>query len=151
MRLTVYSDYALRLLMYLAVRTDGLATIPEVAAAYHVSANHLMKVVHKLAQAGYVETVRGRGGGMRLGKPADQIGLGEVVRFTEPDMEIVPCLHPENRDCPLWRACRLKATLDRARLAFLAVLDEQTLADLATTPGPMRAYLGLGTNAVPMG
>ena len=144
MRLTVYSDYALRLLMYLAVRTDKLATIPEVAKAYSISANHLMKVVHKLAQAGYVETVRGRGGGMRLGKPADQIGLGEVVRFTEPDMEIVPCFHPENRDCPLWRACRLKATLDRARLAFFAVLDEQTLADLTATPGPLRSHLGIG-------
>lgn len=143
MRLTIYSDYALRLLMYLAVRADGLATIPEVAAAYDISANHLMKVVHKLGQAGYVETVRGRGGGMRLGKPADAIGLGEVVRFTEPDMDIVPCFDSANKDCPLWRACRLKATLYRARLAFLEVLDESTLADLTVTPGPLRASLGM--------
>lgn len=146
MRLTVYSDYALRLLMFLAVRTDGLTTIPEVAAAYRISANHLMKVVHQLGQAGYIETVRGRGGGMRLGRPADEIGLGEVVRFTEPDMDIVPCFDPANRDCPLWRVCRLKSTLDRARLAFLAVLDESTLADLTATPGPLQAHLGIGAD-----
>lgn len=146
MRLTVYSDYALRLLMYLAVRTDSLATIPEVASAYNISANHLMKVVHKLGQAGYIKTVRGRGGGMRLNKPADEIGLGEVVRFTEPDMDIAPCFDLANKDCPLWRACRLKATLDRARLAFLAVLDEATLADLTVAPGPLRAHLGIGTD-----
>lgn len=144
MRLTVYTDYALRLLMYLAVKPDGLATIPEVARAYGISANHLMKVVHRLGQAGYVETVRGRGGGMRLGKPSDAIGLGELVRFTEPDMDIVPCFEPENQDCPLRRACRLKGALDHARLAFLAVLDEYTLADLTSAPGPMRSFLGLG-------
>ncbi|MHB1103780.1 MAG: RrF2 family transcriptional regulator, partial [Devosia sp.] len=114
MRLTVYSDYALRLLMYLTVKADGLATIPDVAKAYGISANHLMKVVHQLGQAGYVETVRGRSGGMRLAKPAEAIGLGEVVRFTEPDMDIVPCFQPENQDCPLRRACRLKGALDRA-------------------------------------
>lgn len=143
MRLTVYSDFALRLMMYLAVRTDALATIPEIAAAYRISANHLMKVVHKLGQAGYVETVRGRGGGMRLGRPADEIGIGELIRFTEPDMDIVPCFLPENQDCPLWRACRLKSALERARLAFLAVLDEYTLADLTRAPGPIRAHLGI--------
>ena len=143
MRLTVYSDYALRLLMYLAVRPDGLATIPEVAKAYGISANHLMKVVHRLGQAGYVETVRGRSGGMRLARPPDTIGLGALVRFTEPDMDIVPCFQPENQQCPLRRACRLKAALDRARLAFMAVLDEYTLDDLTAAPGPMRSLLGL--------
>ena len=143
MRLTVYSDYSLRLLMYLAVGTDGLATIPEVAKAYAISANHLTKVVHELGRAGYVETVRGRGGGMRLGKPADAIGLGELVRFTEPDMNIVSCFDPDNDQCSLWRACRLKGALDRARLAFLGVLDEYTLADLTATPGQMWSFLGL--------
>lgn len=143
MRLTVYSDYALRLLMYLAVRPEGLATIPEVAKAYNISANHLMKVVHQLGQAGYLQTVRGRSGGMRLGRPAEEIGLGELIRHTEPDLHIVPCFEPENLDCPLRRACRLRGALDRARLAFLAVLDEYTLADLTAAPGQMRAYLGL--------
>lgn len=143
MRLTVYSDYSLRLLMYLAVRPEGLATIPEVAKAYNISANHLMKVVHQLGQAGYIETVRGRSGGMRLGRAPEEIGLGELIRHTEPDMDIVPCFQPDNQDCPLRRACRLKGALDRARLAFLGVLDEYTLADLTSAPGPMRSFLGL--------
>ena len=86
MRLTVYTDYALRLLMYLALKDDGLATIEEVAQSYGISKNHLMKVAHQLGIAGYVETVRGRRGGLRLAKPATRIGLGEVVRHCEPDI-----------------------------------------------------------------
>ncbi|HEV2515838.1 MAG TPA: Rrf2 family transcriptional regulator [Devosia sp.] len=143
MRLTVYSDYALRLLMYLAVKDTGLATIPEVADAYRISRNHLMKVVHQLGQAGYLDTVRGRGGGVRLARAADAVRLGELIRFTEPDMDLAPCFHPDNQDCPLRRACKLRGALDRARLAFLAVLDDYTLADLTATPGPMRSLLGL--------
>jgi Rrf2 family nitric oxide-sensitive transcriptional repressor len=143
MRLTVYSDYSLRLLMYLAVRTERLSTIQEVSKAYDISSNHLMKVVHQLGIAGYVETIRGRNGGMRLGKPAAEIGLGQLLRFTEPDMDIVPCFSPENQECPLRRACRLKGALDKARQAFLAVLDEYTLADLTSSPDPMRSFLGL--------
>jgi len=143
MRLTVYSDYSLRLLMYLAVRTERLSTIQEVSKAYGISSNHLMKVVHQLGLAGYVETIRGRNGGMRLGKPASNIGLGKLLRFTEPDMDIVPCFSPENQECPLRRACRLKGALDKARQAFLAVLDEYTLADLTSSPDPMRSFLGL--------
>src|SRR6476469_9834606 len=96
MRLTVHSDYALRVLMYLAVKQDGLATIAGIAASYDISENHLMKVVHQLGVAGYVETVRGRGGGLRLAKPAETIGLAEVIRTTEPDMAIVSCLKPLN-------------------------------------------------------
>jgi Rrf2 family nitric oxide-sensitive transcriptional repressor len=143
MRLTVYSDYSLRLLMYLAVRPERLSTIPEVAKAYEISVNHLMKVVHQLGQAGYVETVRGRGGGMRLGRPATEIVLGEVLRHTEPDMDIVPCFQPDNEDCPLRRACALKIALQRARQAFLDVLDEYSVGDLVTAPAPMRSLLGL--------
>jgi Rrf2 family nitric oxide-sensitive transcriptional repressor len=82
---------------------------------------------------------------MRLGRRADEIGLGEVIRHTEPDMNIVPCFEPENMSCPLRRACRLKNALDRARLAFLTVLDEYTLADLVSPPGPIRSFLGLGS------
>lgn len=145
MRLTVYSDYSLRLLMYLAVQPERLSTIREIAGAYNISSNHLMKVVHQLGLAGYVETVRGRNGGMRLGRPAAEIGLGELIRHTEPDMDIVPCFEPENQSCPLRKACRLKGALDKARLAFLGVLDEYTLADLTSTPGPMRSFLGLSS------
>lgn len=143
MRLTVYSDYSLRLLMYLAVRPERLSTIQEVAKAYNISSNHLMKVVHQLGVAGYVKTIRGRSGGIRLGKEAEAIGLGELLRFTEPDMDIVPCFEPENQDCPLRRACRLKGALDRARQAFLGILDEYTLADLTSAPVSMRSVLGL--------
>lgn len=143
MRLTVYSDYALRLLMYLAVRGDKLATIPQVAQAYDISGNHLMKVVHQLGQAGYIDTVRGRGGGMRLARPATEIILGDVIRFTEPDMDIVPCFALDNQDCPLRRACRLKGALERARLAFLDVLDEYTLADLTWNQRALQSSLGL--------
>ena len=143
MRLTVYSDYSLRLLMYLAVRPERLSTIQEVAKAYNVSSNHLMKVVHQLGMAGYVKTVRGRSGGIRLGREAEAIGLGELLRFTEPDMDVVPCFEPENQACPLRRACRLKGALDRARQAFLGVLDEYTLADLTSAPASMRSVLGL--------
>lgn len=146
MRLTVYSDYSLRLLMYLAVRPERLSTIQEVAKAYNISSNHLMKVVHQLGQAGYVHTIRGRSGGMRLGRAADEIGLGELIRHTEPDMDVVPCFEPDHQDCPLRRACRLKGALDRARIAFLAVLDEYTLADLTAKPGPIRSYLGLSSS-----
>lgn len=147
MRLTVYSDYALRLLMYLAVRGDGLATIPEIARAYSISSNHLMKVVHQLGQAGYIDTVRGRGGGMRLARPAIDIVLGDVIRFTEPDMDIVPCFTADNQDCPLRRVCRLRGALDRARTAFLDVLDDYTLADLTGNEQALKASLGLAAPA----
>lgn len=143
MRLTVYSDYSLRLLMYLAVRTERLSTINEVATSYGMSVNHLMKVAHQLGQAGYIETVRGRNGGLRLKLPADRINLGEVLRHTEPDMDIVPCFQPDNEECPLRRACALKIALQRARQAFLAVLDEYSIGDLTSAPGPVRSMLGL--------
>lgn len=143
MRLTVYTDYALRLLMYLAVKTDGLATISDVADSYNVSKNHLMKVAHQLAQAGYVSTVRGRSGGLMLGRPASEIVLGEVVRFTEPDMDLVPCFHLENQSCPLRGHCLLRLALEKARRAFLSTLDDFTIADLTASPEPMRRLLGL--------
>jgi Rrf2 family nitric oxide-sensitive transcriptional repressor len=144
LRLTVYTDYALRMLMYLAVKEDDLATIAEIADSYNISRNHLMKVVHQLGIAGYVETVRGRGGGLRLGRPASEISLGEVVRATETDMVLVPCFDPTNLECPLRRACVLRSALAHARDAFIAVLDEYTLADLAAGPGAMRRMLGIG-------
>ncbi len=145
MRLTAYSDYSLRLLMYLAVRPERLSTIEEVARAYSVPTNHLTKVVHQLGLAGYVDTVRGRHGGIRLGAPADKIGVGEILRHTEPDMDIVPCFDINNQECPLRRACKLKSALERARTAFLDVLDEYTLADLTSVPDSLRSSLGLPT------
>jgi Rrf2 family nitric oxide-sensitive transcriptional repressor len=143
MRLTVYTDYALRMLMYLALKDDGLATIEEVAKSYGISKNHLMKVAHQLGVAGYVETVRGRRGGLRLAKPAKAIGLGEVVRHTEPDLAIVMCFEPINADCAVLPYCALRKALARARDAFVDVLDDYTLSDLVKPRAPLRAMLAI--------
>jgi len=130
LRLTAYTDYSLRVLIYLALKGDTLATISEIAKSYAISENHLMKVVHQLGVAGYVETVRGRGGGLRLAKPSASIGLGEVIRRTEPDMAIVSCFKPVNEPCAIRPSCVLKTALEEARDAFVGVLDGYTLQDL---------------------
>lgn len=130
MRLTAYTDYSLRVLIYLALKGDTLATISEIAKSYAISENHLMKVVHQLGVAGYVETVRGRGGGLRLAKPSASIRLGEVIRRTEPDMAIVSCFKPVNEPCAIRPSCVLKTALEEARDAFVGVLDGYTLQDL---------------------
>ena len=143
MRLTVYTDYALRLLMYLAVKEDQLATIAEIAKSFDISRNHLMKVAHQLGVAGYVETVRGRGGGLRLAKPVEAIGLGEVVRHTEPDMAIVQCFKPLNAPCIIRPCCVLRRALDKANDAFMAVLDGYTLSDLVRPRGRLVNLLGI--------
>lgn len=143
MRLTVYSDYALRLLMYLAVKDDGLATIAEVAKAYGISKNHLMKVAYQLGLAGFVETVRGRGGGLRLAKPVEAITLGDVVRHTEPDMALVPCFAPIDAYCTIKPCCALRTALKRASTAFTDVLDEYTLKDLAKPRSALRTLLAI--------
>jgi Rrf2 family nitric oxide-sensitive transcriptional repressor len=144
-RLTIYTDYSLRLLIYLALKDDGLATIAEIARQYGVSKNHLMKVAHQLGVAGYVETVRGRSGGLRLAKPATAIGLGEVVRHTEPDMALVPCFTEGGKEetCAIERCCVLRRALDKARDGFLEVLDSYTLADLAKPRTPLRELLAI--------
>lgn len=144
MRLTVYTDYALRLLMYLAVLDeDDLATITEVAERYDISKNHLMKIAYELGAAGYIETVRGRGGGLRLAKPATAIGLDDVIRQTEPDMALVPCFKPVNEACAIRKCCVLKRALEKARRAFLEVLEGYSLADLVAPRAPLRALLAI--------
>ena len=142
MRLSSYSDYALRILIFLAVQPEGLPTIAEIADRYSISKNHLMKVAHQLGVGGYVETVRGRGGGLRLGKPAEKIGLGDVVRFTEQDLAIVECMGTDN-ECLLTPSCALKGVLGEALQAFLAVLDEYTLADIVRQKRSLTTLLGL--------
>lgn len=142
MRLSSYSDYALRILIYLALQPDRLPTIAEIADSYAISKNHLMKVAHQLGQGGYIETVRGRGGGLRLGKPAAQIRIGDVVRFTEPDLAIVECMG-EGAACRLTPACTLKGLLGEALQAFLGVLDEYTLADITRQKLTLGSLLGL--------
>jgi Rrf2 family nitric oxide-sensitive transcriptional repressor len=143
MRLTVYTDYALRVLMYLALKDDELATIAEIAKSYGISKNHLMKVVHQLGVAGYVETVRGKGGGLRLAKPVAAIGLGDLVCHTEPDMAIASCFKPIDGPCTIRPCCALRRTLEKARAAFVAVLDEYTLADLVQPRTRLASLLGI--------
>lgn len=130
MRLTRYSDYSLRVLMYLGVHPEQLATIDEISKAYDISKAHLTKVVHELGRAGYLETVRGRGGGLRLAKRPDEIGVGEIVRHAEGSLDLVECFDPATNACRLDSACTLKGVLGEALDAFLATLDQYTLADL---------------------
>ena len=146
MRLTAFSDFTLRTLIYLALRPDRLCTIDEIATAYGISANHLTKVVHQAAQAGEVHTVRGQRGGLRLGRPAGEIKVGAVRRRTEPDMEIVPCFGA-NSGCPIQPGCVLQGALAEALAAFLAVMDRWTLADLARPRGVLAGLLGLEADA----
>jgi Rrf2 family nitric oxide-sensitive transcriptional repressor len=130
MQLTRFTDYALRVLIYLGAHPDRLSTISEVAASYQVSTNHLMKVVNHLATAGYVGTVRGKGGGMRLARPPHLINVGEVVRDCEDNMDIVECFNQARRTCPLLPSCTLKSVLSEAKKNFLATLDGYSLQDM---------------------
>jgi Rrf2 family transcriptional regulator, nitric oxide-sensitive transcriptional repressor len=140
MRITVHTDYALRLLMYLALKKDGLATIAEIAATYDISRNHLMKVAHELGVAGYVESVRGRGGGLRLAKPVDAILLGEVIRKTEPDM---PTVQGMKRGDSSRALSVVRWAVQLASAAFIESLDHYTLGDLIQPGAKLRALLAI--------
>ncbi|WNL38634.1 Rrf2 family transcriptional regulator [Halomonas sp. PAMB 3232] len=129
MQLTRFTDYSIRVLIYLAVKGETRATIGEIAEAFDISRNHLMKVVHELAQKGYVTAIRGKNGGLLLAKDPATIGLGALVRDTEQDMGLVECFQQGN-GCTITPACRLRPILGEALGAFLAVLDRYTLADV---------------------
>ncbi len=130
MRLTAYTDYALRVLIYLGLRGEQLATIQEIAEQYGISKNHLMKLVHELGRLGYVETIRGKNGGLRLGRLPEQITVGNIVRDMEPDMELVECFRTAGGQCRIVTDCVLRPALEAARDRFLDTLDLYTLADL---------------------
>lgn len=147
MRLTVYTDFSLRVLMFVALQPERLPTIAEIAASYGISKNHLMKVVYELGQAGYIETVRGKNGGLRLARRPQDIVLGEVVRRTEPDMALVPCFDPIKGTCVITPACTLRRALHEARSAFLKVLDAYTLADLVENRSALSRLLARGLAA----
>lgn len=141
MKLTTFSDYTLRVLMFLALNRERLATIPEIAAAYDISENHLMKVVHQLARSGVIESVRGKGGGIRLASAPEDIRLGQIVRASEGGAPIVECLSDDTSACRIAPVCRLSAVLSRAFEALFATLDEYTLADLVRSPRRLEAIL----------
>lgn len=130
MHITRYTDYALRVLIYTSLRRDELVTIKDVAEHYGISRNHLMKVVHKLGSAGYLETVRGKKGGFRLAKMPEAIRVGEVIRRTEDDFNIVQCFQPGTNHCQIQSACTLQAVFHEALAAFLGVLDRYSMADV---------------------
>ncbi len=142
MRLTTFTDYTLRTLIYLALRPDALCTIDEIAEAYVISANHLTKVVHQAALAGEIATVRGQRGGIRLGRPPDTINIGSVLRRTEPDLAVAPCFGAGDA-CVIQPACVLHGVLGDALEAFLAVLDKTTLADLIRPRQKLSSLLNL--------
>ncbi len=136
MKLTLFTDYSMRVLLYLAARPDRLCSIAEVAQAYRISQNHLMKVVNELARSGYVESVRGRGGGIRLGKAPEEINVGALVRHTEEGFDLVDC-----GSCVIAPACGMTGVLKEALLAFLTVLDRYTLADMMAKRGDLSRLL----------
>jgi Rrf2 family transcriptional regulator, nitric oxide-sensitive transcriptional repressor len=154
MRLTDYTDYSLRVLMYLAVRRDRLATIQEIADAYGVSKNHLMKIAQRLGELGWIETVRGRKGGLRLAPESASLTIGRIVRETESDFTLVSCFAKHapadamsagggEKSCVIEPSCQLKGVFARARDAFLRELDGHTLAQIAEPAGALSTLLGM--------
>lgn len=141
MRLTTFSDYTLRVLMYLALNRDELATIPVIASAYDISESHLTKVVHQLVRAGVVESVRGKGGGIRLAQPPEAIRIGQIVKASEGHAPIVECLGEERSACCIAPVCKLTGILVDAFDALYASLDQYTLADLVPNQRPLRRLL----------
>jgi Rrf2 family nitric oxide-sensitive transcriptional repressor len=132
MRLTQFSDYSLRLLLYLAQHPGATCTIGEIADWYGVSKAHLVKVAHNLVKLGYVHSTQGKGGGLRLARPAGQIEIGALIKHTEPDFHVVECFDTARNTCRLTRSCKLKHVLHGATSAFFATLAGHTLESIAT-------------------
>ena len=134
MQLTQFSDFSFRVLIYLArLPEPGTATINEISDYFKISRNHLVKVVNKLANEGFIITTRGKGGGLKLGRPAISISVGDVFRAAEPSLDLVECFNMKANQCCIAKGCGLKDELYEARQAFMAVLDKYTLAEAAST------------------
>jgi len=142
MKLTDYTDYSLRVLIHAAVHPDEPVTIQQISDAFGIAKNHLVKIVQNLGQKGYLLTTRGRAGGIRLGRRARDINLGEVVRATEPDFGMVECFRDTNQ-CVITQSCGLRGVLNEALQAYLAVLDGYTLEDLIQQPAAIKHALSL--------
>lgn len=143
MQLTTHTDYALRALIALGLARPSKMTAAEISAAYQVSENHMVKVLRNLAGAGYVETIRGKDGGVRLVTEPDQINIAQVVREMENDLGVVACLRKGGGSCTITPSCKLKGALERATESFLVTLSEYTLADILETEEPLRRLLGV--------
>lgn len=140
MHLTRFTDYSLRVLIFLAVKGEERSTINEIAERFEISRNHLMKVVQELSHKGYITAIRGKNGGLLLKKAPEEIRLGRLVRDTENDLELVECFGDSN-ECRITPACQLKPMLAEALRAFIAVLDKYTLADMLGPQQPQLAQL----------
>lgn len=141
MRLTSYTDYALRVLIFLAAKdNDELSSIREISEVYGISKNHLMKIIYGLGKMGIIETIRGRNGGIRLAKEPKDINIGAVVRQTEEDFRIVECFDSDHNVCVISPVCTLRHILHEALAAYLHVLDQYTLADLVADPKIYRIH-----------
>lgn len=144
MQLKKYTDYALRVLIFVAMKQEGeLASIKEISETYGISYHHLGKIVHELNKENYIETIRGRYGGIRLAKPAEEINVGIVVRNIEQDFALLECFDSDKNHCIISPACKLKHALHKALEAFFLVLDEYTLADLTVNDKELLALMGL--------
>lgn len=143
MRLTQYTDYSLRVLIYLGLQPGRRSTIKEISERYHISRNHLVKVVHRLGTLGYIRTVRGKKGGITLGRSPPDVCLGQIVRDTEDNLALVECFNPAINACCITPACSLSNVLGEALQAFLGVLDRYTLADLLGQSDDLRRLLNL--------
>lgn len=146
MRLTRQTNYAIRILMYCAANEGRLSRIPEIAAAYSVSELFLFKILQPLVENKLITTVRGRNGGVRLAKPAEEITLFDVVRVTEESFAMAECFENDAADCPLVDSCALNAALRKALGAFFEVLESYTIADLAKARPSLQALLGIDAN-----
>jgi Rrf2 family nitric oxide-sensitive transcriptional repressor len=129
MQLTIFTDYGLRSLMYMAAHPERLCSVKEIAEHYDISRNHLVKVVHRLAQLGYIESSKGKGGGIRLAHKPATLKLGDLVQQLEPHMNLVECFNTETNTCRISKKCQLKHYLAEANKAFIATLNQYTLAD----------------------
>jgi Rrf2 family nitric oxide-sensitive transcriptional repressor len=143
MKLTLHTDYALRMLVYLAVNRDGSPRVADVAESYGISRNHLLKVALRLGRLGYLTTVRGRSGGIALARKPEEINLGEVVRQMEDGFALVECMRADGGVCAISPVCRLKGVVVRAVEAFLSVFDDYSLADIAGNREALAQLLGL--------
>ncbi|CAH1694127.1 HTH-type transcriptional regulator NsrR [Hyphomicrobiales bacterium] len=143
MRMTFHTDYAIRMLIYAALRPGGVCTVNDVAVAYGLSRNHLLKVALTLRDLGFIETIRGRSGGIRIAVAPEEINIGALVRSTEEDFSLVECMQGAGGACVISPACRLKGVFAEALTAYLAVLNKYTLADIVRNRAVLQPLLGI--------